>query len=184
MIQGLDPQHLESYNASCIWAGRADVWVGGSTDYIGDTMDPALLVRFDGTTWSARPAGRWTVDAIWGDGEGGVWLALPGIVDNLDGSWKPYTLRHDDGVHAMTVPIGDWPEHSVVHSLWGRARNDVWAAGDDVAHFDGRSWSRVAGVPAAVVSTGNSGQTLVTGDEGSVWLVANGPRFFRKTEDR
>ena len=54
----------------------------------------------------------------------------------------------------------------------------MWAAGADVAHFDGQQWTLVPDVPD-VTRTGNTDPgTYVTGDAHSVWL-ATGGRFFR-----
>src|SRR5205085_8866549 len=78
------------------------------------------------------------------------------------------------------MPIDSWPaDGPEVRSLWGRARDDVWAAGDDVGRWDGTKWSRVADAPAGARAPQNGGGTLVTGDAGAVWLIARGPHFFR-----
>jgi hypothetical protein len=66
-----------------------------------------------------------------------------------------------------------------VASLWGRAADDVWAAGDDIAHWDGTKWSRNADASDSTRAPINGGVTVVTGDAASVWLVTAGPRFFR-----
>ncbi|HEY6475164.1 MAG TPA: hypothetical protein VI456_01200 [Polyangia bacterium] len=42
-----------------------------------------------------------------------------------------------------------------------------------VVHFDGRCWRLVTNVPAA------ARHDLVTGEASSVWIVSDGPRFFR-----
>jgi len=35
------------------------------------------------------------------------------------------------------------PQGKTLRSVWGTARNDVWAAGDTLLHFDGTAWSTV-----------------------------------------
>jgi len=77
------------------------------------------------------------------------------------------------------VPIDGWLDGGAARSLWGRASDDIWAAGDDVAHWDGAKWSRSGDAPAGARALLNGGATLVTGDAGSTWLVARGPHFFR-----
>lgn len=62
----------------------------------------------------------------------------------------------------------------------GRAANDIWAAGSDVAHFDGTTWRVPADLPPPARSpTSDFTHTFVTGDPRAVWLVTPGPRFFR-----
>jgi hypothetical protein len=58
--------------------------------------------------------------------------------------------------------------------LWGTAANDVWlAGGGGLAHFDGTTWSRVAGVAASLAE--------VAGREGEVWAAGEGGVFRRKS---
>lgn len=66
-------------------------------------------------------------------------------------------------------------------SLWGRADNDLWAAGSDVAHFDGTNWTLQTDVPAAAHAMPSDWtNTFVGGDPAATWLVTPGPRFFRR----
>ena len=49
-------------------------------------------------------------------------------------------LLHWDGKSWKAVDTGDviW-----LKAIWGRAKDDIWAIGDDVLmHFDGRSWTK------------------------------------------
>jgi len=170
----LPPDHLSGYDVQALWVGGPhEVWVGGSTDYIGSTMDPALLDLHGRTSWSALSAGAGGVYALWGDGAGGVWLASPEY---------DFTLAHDDGTTFTPTRIDGWRANSRLHTLWGRRPDDIWAAGDDVVRFDGASWTIVSDAPVAVRPNDGYGQTLVTGDATSVWLVGKGPRFFRKRD--
>jgi hypothetical protein len=91
-------------------------------------------------------------------------------------------MRRFDGNTAPAVAMlgVDAANSIVMVSLWGRGADDVWAAGSDVAHFDGQNWALVSDAPAPARSSLDERNTFVTGDPGSVWLVTPGPRFFRK----
>jgi hypothetical protein len=67
-------------------------------------------------------------------------------------------------------------------ALWGRGGAEMWASGNDLAHFDGQSWSLVTDAPAPARNGQVFNNTLVTGDAGAVWLATPGPRFFRKVD--
>ena len=68
-------------------------------------------------------------------------------------------------------------------STWSRAPNDIWAAGKDIAHFDGTSWSQVADAPASVRDNTSAtifDEAVVVGDATTTWLTNAGPVFVRK----
>jgi hypothetical protein len=78
--------------------------------------------------------------------------------------------------------IADAP-YKEVYSVWGRADDDVWAAGRIeswpetrplLLHYDGAQWTEVRDAPSA-----GNGNVLVTGDARSLWLVTDDSRFFR-----
>jgi hypothetical protein len=161
---------------SDIWIDSpSSVWVAGGSDQVGNTMDLGFVHHFDGAAWTHHNAAVGEVEAIWRGGSV-LWLAQP----SEDG----LTVRSFDGTTATGVPIaGVDPHHGAVYvsSLFGRGANDVWAAGEDVAHFDGQAWSLVSDAPGAARSTiGLETNTLVTGDAAATWLVTPGPHFFRK----
>jgi hypothetical protein len=79
------------------------------------------------------------------------------------------------------VDIAGWPVPANVASLWGRSPSDVWGAGEDVAHFDGSSWTRVTDAPAAARDASSAHRdSVVTGDATATWLTGIGPTFFRR----
>jgi hypothetical protein len=156
-----------------IWIDSpTSVWVGGGADQVGNTMEPSIIHHFDGANWThtSLPALS-QVDAIWRGGSV-LWLANPS---------PGFTILRFDGTAGTTTPIlGIDPNNPPgLTSLFGRGATDLWAGGDDVAHFDGQSWSLDPGVPAAARSVLDERNTYVTGDAGSVWLATSGPRFFR-----
>jgi len=72
-----------------------------------------------------------------------------------------------------------------VASIWGRADDDVWAAGSysswpdnlpALFHYDGCQWTELEHAP----TTGKA-YVLVTGDAYATWAVTDQPRFFRFT---
>jgi len=159
--------------------GPNEVWAGGGSDAIGDTMPPASLYHFDGQTWSIHTFGAYGVNAMWPTGTtaGTFWVGMP------PDAVQPLSIREFTGTGTnVTVPaVAGWTPGTEVTSLWGRAAGDIWAAGEDIAHFDGSSWSRVADAPAATRDTTHvHANSVVTGDASSTWLIGVGPQFFRK----
>jgi hypothetical protein len=165
-----------AFNAISILAEN-DVWIGGGSDQVGNTMDPASLYHsVDGLAWSIHTVGAFNVNALWPVGAGDAfWLAMP------PDSVEPLSIRRFDADTVTVPPVAGWSPSLEVKSLWGRAPNDVWAAGEDIAHFDGSAWSRVTGAPDAVRDLrGVHADSVVTGDANATWLVGVGPHFFRK----
>ena len=160
------------YGFNDIWIDSpSSVWLVGESDQVGNTMSLGFVHHFNGASWTHAGAAVGNIDAIWRAGV--LWLAQP----SEDG----LTLRSFDGTSASGVQIAGVAPFVDMTSLFGRGANDLWAAGGDVAHFDGQSWSQAADAPApARNSTNLVTNTFVTGDAGSVWLVTPGPRFFRK----
>jgi hypothetical protein len=96
-------------------------------------------------------------------------------------------VRYDPPTSPMPVAVsGAMPPGSVpdFDRVWGRGVNDVYAAGTDLAHYDGTTWSVVADEPpsAHVPANASHDNTFVTGDATAVWIVTPGPRFFRKVD--
>jgi len=163
--------NAEFYYFGVLWvAGPNDFWIGASTYFVGSTMAPSAFFHFDGSTWTRGGHGYPTrIAAIWGAPGGDVWMAVPGQ-SAITGKVEPMLFRFAEQ-HWTSFIVDGMPVFAQLSSLWGRAADDVWAAGNGVAHWDGRSWSLDGDAPA--------GTYLVTGDAGSVWLIGDGPRFLR-----
>jgi hypothetical protein len=160
-----------SFTFHALWVnGPNDVWIGGGTDYEGSTMDPSLLVHWDGTAWTRVPVALWLVDDIWAASPDDVWVVNAGIQAT---SGMPL-MFHYDGTTMNKVSVDGLSHPTLLSNLWGRSTADVWAGGQAVAHWDGIAWRRITDVPAALTPP-----ILVTGDATSVWLVGSGPSFFR-----
>jgi hypothetical protein len=85
-----------------------------------------------------------------------------------------------EGDRFVPFPIEGLAITTAMSSIWGATPDDIWVAGEDVGHWDGHSWRVVDDAPAAARPVDGSPSTFVTGDPTSTWLVASGPRFFRK----
>jgi hypothetical protein len=171
-----DTSAAVGYFFADIWIDSpTSVWVAGASHQVGNTMSPGIVNHFDGASWTHIPTAVGGVDAIWRGGAV-LWLAQP--------SEDALTLRAFDGTTTTPVPIAgvDVTQHPVsLTNLFGRGANDLWAAGEDVAHFDGQGWSLVTDAPGPAHSTTRlETNTFVTGDAAATWLVTPGPRFFRK----
>ena len=133
-------------------------------------MSPGVVNHFNGSTWTHTPTTVGIIDAIWRGGSV-LWLAQP----SEDG----LTLRAFDGTTASPAQIAgvDLTQRAVdMTSLFGRGASDVWAAGTDVAHFDGQAWSLATDAPASARNTMSfDTNTFVTGDAGSVSAGDAGP---------
>ncbi len=156
-----------------------DVWIGGSAEQNANTMPPAFLFHFDGQTWTVHgPVGPITVNVLWPAGSpDALWVAVPAASSQL----FPIVAFANDTVTQTT--IANWEAGADLISLWGRAPNDIWAAGKDIAHFDGTSWSQVADAPASVRDNTDAtvfDNAVVVGDATTTWLTNAGPVFVRK----
>jgi hypothetical protein len=152
-------------------AGANDVWLSGGSDAEGSTMDPSFLYHWDGAAWTIFGHGRFGLVGLWPTGDGGLWLLDPGDWD-INGV---ISMARFAGDQFSAVPVEGLPRATALYSIWGSAPDDVWAAGETVARWDGRSWRVVGELPEAARSG-----TFVTGDPTATWLVTSGPRFFRK----
>ena len=167
-----------AYSAISI-LGENDVWVGGSAQQNANTMPPAVLFHFDGQSWTVHgPVGPIAVEALWPAGSpDALWVAVAAAA----GQAFPIVGFANDTVTQTT--IANWEMGGDVISLWGRAPNDIWAAGKDIAHFDGTSWSQVADAPASVRDNTDAtvfDEAVVVGDATTTWLTNAGPVFVRK----
>jgi hypothetical protein len=171
------------YSFNDIWIDSpTSVWSVGPSDQVGNTMDFGFAHHFDGASWTHTSIGLGSIYAIWRAGAV-LWLAEPTRA-LFNGQALEVSLRAFDGTDAPGVQIaGVDPSqpYPIMTSLFGRGASDVWAAGEDVAHFDGQGWSLVSDAPAPARNAVNMlSNTFVTGDAGSIWLVTPGPHFFRK----
>ncbi|HXJ23177.1 MAG TPA: hypothetical protein VMT03_23375 [Polyangia bacterium] len=174
-----------AYQFGDIWIDSpSQVWVVGSGKMVGNMMSAGFIHGFDGASWTHTGVGvGFIYPAIWRGGTE-LWLAMDTHAylkgQSMNQASQHTTLLDFDGTEAWAVEFsGLAPAQGLpaMYSVFGHGASDMWAAGSDVAHFDGQAWSVIPDAPAPVSASTN---TLVTGDEGSVWLVTPGPRFFRK----
>lgn len=131
-----DPD-LGSGNLYGVWgAAASDVWAVG---------DFGTVVHFDGADWTPAATDLETAQplhAVWGSGASDVWAV-----------GEAGTALHWNGA-AWTVQA--FPDADVsLQAVWGTGPSDVWAAGTDACgcgsgvlyHYDGGTWTAVAGLP-------------------------------------
>lgn len=170
-----------------LWVlGPNAVWVAGGSDQVGSTMDPAFLHRFDGASWTSTTVAIYGVTSIW-PFDDSIWFTAPGNFGDpdADGFFEPISIfRYDNSRPPLAFAAAGVAEQPQMNfsSLWARSATDIWASGQDVARFNGYGWSAVPGLPEGAAGI-NRNPVFVTGDSQSVWLVAPGPRFFRKAHD-
>ncbi|MFI6390017.1 hypothetical protein [Nonomuraea sp. NPDC050540] len=74
--------------------GPREAWAGGYQDAADDQPGDALLMRWDGRAWTKIAVPRddfISVDALDGDGDGGVWIANGGTLARWNaGEWHTY----------------------------------------------------------------------------------------------
>lgn len=160
--------------ASLAVAPRGDLLVVGAQ---------GCVRRWDGARWSIeRIDDGVALDAVWAATDDDVWVGAcravgprrPGLFRRQDGVWTPYTspeVRAIWGLSATEAWAAGWGAGELfawdgvawsrragvearIRRVFGRARDDVWAAGEDddggcVLHWDGRGWRRVASAPTA-----------------------------------
>lgn len=98
---------------------------------VGHTGVGALIIHYDGSSWSSQPLAMATpqpLRAIWGFGTDKLWaVGDAGAIRSFDGAqWN-----------ADKSPTG-----AALSSVHGLAAHDVWAVGEGIAvHWNGTTWS-------------------------------------------
>jgi len=111
-----------------------EVWVGasGSGTTTGGLWRSAVVDG--GAGW--RAAAPLRVNAIWGSGQGDVWIVGP-LTSSPHGSMSSRTDGTVDGTGALTWTSLDAQSDYALHGLWGSSPKDVWAVGafGTIRHF-------------------------------------------------
>jgi hypothetical protein len=161
-IQGPDVTTTSSDRLiSVSGSGASDVWaVGRTTD---NSVDSALILHYNGTTWSIIPSANpsTTSNTLYSVKALSPTLAYA-VGDYKDVNGRDHTLIEKwDGAFWTVVPTGDVIAgyDSFLFSLSGISSTDIWAAGATYApngaltpsytfakHFDGTSWKAVLGL--------------------------------------
>lgn len=130
-----------------------DVWGSSPNDYwaIGScgTDRRPIIIRWDGTSWQQQPYGGLLLYGVWGSRSDDVWFVGAG---GQISHWNGSSLTSMPKV----VPNG-------LGRIWGSGPRDVWAAGDELIHFDGTAWIRESG-------TGRTVHVLSGTRGGDVWI--------------
>ncbi|WP_394822270.1 hypothetical protein [Pendulispora albinea] len=137
----VDLQAVSGSSATDVWAvGYDDAWNGE-------------ILHYDGRAWSAQKFEQTRFTRVWSARPGEAWAS--GIEGS--GSQGPVLLRFD-GTKWTSATTGFQDSDRRIDSLWGSAGDDLYAVTWRVLHWDGHTWSPVAGLP-------NGGDVTM----GSVW---------------
>jgi hypothetical protein len=152
--------------------GPSDAWAVGWQDPYGTERVHALLMHWDGQTWSTAngPNGAGIVRAVDARTPDDVWAVGVGLFEHFDGS------------HWSVIPS---PRRAVnPAAVTAIATDDAWAVGTRpargtgypgrsepyVAHWDGSSWSSVA-VPHPAVGARLAGMSAASPTD--IWAVGS-----------
>lgn len=131
-------------------AGRTDLWIGGQSSNV---------LHLGGGHWSAVPTPLIETVAIWGAAADDVWFG---------GRFGPSSiaaLAHWDG-QAITVTT-QFSSDFEIADIWGTDANNVYAVGFGTGvHWDGRSWTPVAGLLGSSVSGSGPDDVWAGADDG------------------
>lgn len=148
-----------------------NAWAVGWQDPYGTTRVHALLLHWDGQSWSEvdGPAGAGIVSAVDARTPRDVWAVGVGLTEHFDGTrWS-----------VVRSPRGDVRPEAVTTLAAG----DAWAVGSRlqgigyrhsvpyIAHWDGSSWSRVA-VPQARKTVGHLA-SIRAASSSDIWAVGS-----------
>jgi hypothetical protein len=172
-----------------------DVWAVGAS---------GAIVHFDGTEWTVSPScvdddlfavDPRSLDDVVAAGEHGTILRWDGIAwerelshtaETITGLWGKWavgtngTILREDPSGWQPVPS---PTPGSFVSIWGSAPDDVYAAAGDVIHWDGSSWSLVAGAQGLYVWGTSKDLVWILGAgglsewDGAAWSTPTGSFF-------
>lgn len=138
---------LDSSGLSAVAArSRTDVWAVGWA--VGSSKSNPLIEHWDGTGWKVVPgvdlSSESSLSAVSAISADDVWavggLTNEPLVEHWDG--ERWTIKR--------IPRSHWQEtNAFLYGVAAIARNDVWATGFRLEHWDGQSWhagsSRIGG---------------------------------------
>ena len=107
--------------------------VGGNTIY-----------HYDGTEWSATPAGQYTFYSVWGSSAHDVFaVGSTGRICTMGCYYLP-VIYHYNGT--SWSPMTPYLGLSGLNCVWGSSATDVFAVGNDglILHYDGTTWSQMS----------------------------------------
>ena len=137
-------------------AGTSEIWIGGASN---------TLLHLAPGGWSAVTSPLSVTEGIWAAAANDVWFV---------GTSQPEiaAIAHWDG-HAVTLTAEFGSGE--LNDIWGSGPSDVYAVGfNTVQHWDGQTWSTVAGVTGTLVS-GSSSSDVWAGSiglehfDGTIW---------------
>ncbi len=131
-------------------AGRTDLWIGGQSNNV---------LHLSGGHWSVVQTPLLETVAIWGAAADDVWFG---------GRFGPAfvaALAHWDG-QSITVTT-QVPSDFEIADIWGTDANNVYAVGfASGLHWDGQSWTPIAGLLGSSISGSGPDDIWVGADDG------------------
>jgi hypothetical protein len=161
---------LQGNALNSVWGtGAKDLWAVG---------EAGTILHWDGSAWSPVPSGTTSsLKSVWGAKANDVWAVGDGVLLRWNGkAWSNIDYQ-------IPVELGDGEEHPTFTAreapatrVWGTASNDVWVVtksppersfqgGHAILHWDGTSWTDVAGTEPYVGVWGSGPR--------DVWAVAD-----------
>jgi|GEM_PF-4750981 len=119
------------------------LWGSGPTDLWAADNYSQKIYHYDGTSWSEKTSDRFLqfVIEVWGTSSDSVYVVSYGS-DAVKGR-----VIHWNGTEWSTVLETDKP----IYEITGTDDNNIYVAGSQtVWHFDGTSWSEMAGAPLQI----------------------------------
>ncbi len=179
-------QTLARYRLRAVGGIAADdVWMGGRLLVVGEPIDDAVLVRWDGSDWTwfdvrsllSSPGASSSIEAITALATDDVW-AVGHEFDVAIGRERALIL-HWDGSAWSRVAAPDEPDRNVwLRDVVARSATDVLAVGTSVVpgawpegcvlHYDGVAWTRVDDVETA---DGSQFFAAAIAGDGTPWLA-------------
>jgi len=156
-----------------------DGWAGGyRINFPTPDRHKILLEHWNGTSWSVQAPPKTLgpdtqIDGMASTATNDVW-AVGTTGDLVDNAYETFAM-HWNGTSWKVVPTPAFPpaDVGVLQSVAARSATDAWASGGTAAgglleHWNGSTWSTVAGAPGSEYLS-----SVATGPNGVVWAVGS-----------
>jgi hypothetical protein len=179
-------EHFESLDRALLTRGNGSTWtkmalaqdaerivkdVHGTSAhdvYAVGYLYPAsgsFILHYDGTQWTevVSREGQELLSGVWANSPTDVFAvgtqASSGLILHYDGhTWSP-----------MDAPAGVG-----FNDIWGSSGSDVYAVGNGIAHYDGKSWTKVSDQWGNAVWGSSATDVFVVGPDGTILHGAAG----------
>jgi plastocyanin len=174
-------------------ASASDIWAVGTFLNVGASRHRALILHYDGATWTTFPgpnvgSGNNYLQAVEVVSATDIWAV--GYHEDDSGVVGTLILHYDGSAWSIFPSPEPAPSGNYLYGLSAIAPNDIWAVGafyeasagnlqTMTLHYDGSAWSSVPS-PNQVASTPNLLMDVVATSASVAWAVgfANGTEDF------